>query len=45
MPKDKTPLSVLLKNWMNADPHLSTDGKIVFCQACNKQVSVELDYY
>lgn len=44
MPKCKSSRSGLLREWVAADKNFSTDGKVIFCQACEKQVRVILLY-
>lgn len=44
MPKCKSSRSGLLREWIAADKNFSTDGKVIFCQACEKQVRVILLY-
>ncbi|CAH2000134.1 unnamed protein product [Acanthoscelides obtectus] len=39
MPKVSSSKADLLKKWINNAKHLSTDGTVVYCNACSKQVS------
>nr|CAD7429577.1 unnamed protein product [Timema monikensis] len=44
MPKEKSCRSVLFKQWIGGDRNFTTDGKIMFCQPCSKEVKCEKKY-
>lgn len=41
MPKAKSSRAALIKLWIKEVPELTSDGEIVFCQACDKRLNCE----
>ena len=41
MPKDKSCKVVLIRQWIAGNSDLTTDGRIIFCQPCGKQISCD----
>lgn len=39
MPKEKSSKAYLLRQWIDGNPTLTTDGNVVLCQVCEKHVS------
>jgi hypothetical protein len=39
MPKPKSTKEALFRQWIKGESNFTTDGKIIFCQLCAKEVS------
>lgn len=41
MPKIPSSKSALIREWIKNSPWFTTDGKVIFCQVCSKEVSTD----